>query len=231
MCPHEYIEASLDRWTEAHWHIHQMEQCFHNPEPFRYSVNAFIRASKETPQLLSMELQNCKQYQSTIRGIIDQLYQDALFALLHQKRDFLVHRGMLRLHSSGSAGRTEGRGFKMGMSFPVSPDETSDAAYERFLVICCENKEFRQLFGPDEDSRPCIERTWKITELPNTDLLDVCVDAWRIIGKTLSQIVEFLGAAPLDLTMSCRHEPEKVRMKIYSQKEFFRRVDGETVEA
>jgi hypothetical protein len=51
-CPHFPIENSLDRWQECHWHIHQMESNYHEPDGFRYSVNSFIRAVKEVPQML-----------------------------------------------------------------------------------------------------------------------------------------------------------------------------------
>lgn len=43
-CAHSNLELSLDRWQECHWHLHQMEANYHNPEPFRYSLNSFIAA-------------------------------------------------------------------------------------------------------------------------------------------------------------------------------------------
>ncbi len=87
-----------------------MEENFHSPDAFRYSANAFIRALKEIPQILKMELQNHPQYRSSIKATIDQLYSDPLFSLLSRKRDFIVHHGVLQLHSSGFVGTTEGAG-------------------------------------------------------------------------------------------------------------------------
>lgn len=226
MCPHTRIETGLDRWTEAHWHIHKMEENFHCPDAFRYSANAFIRTLKEIPQVLKMELQNHPQYRSSIKATIDKLYSDPLFSLLSRKRDFIVHHGVLQLHSSGSVGTTEGRGFKIGAPFPVRPEESSDEAYGRFRELCRRDRDVRALLGPDCDSRPCIQRTWRIPELPDNDLLEICVDAWRVAGKTLSEVVELFGGEALDLTLSCRHDPANVSMKIYSQREFFECVDN-----
>lgn len=31
-CPHTLIEPALDRWAECHWHLHQMEASYHQPE-------------------------------------------------------------------------------------------------------------------------------------------------------------------------------------------------------
>lgn len=75
------------------------------------------------PQLLSMELQNHAHYQSKLKQIIHSINTDDLLALLHKKRDFIVHRGMLELFSKGMVGTTEGRGVKIGIPFHVHPNE------------------------------------------------------------------------------------------------------------
>jgi hypothetical protein len=90
-----------------------MEGYYHTPDLFRYCVNSFIRSIREVPQLLSMELQNHTHYKSKFKQIIYSVNQDDLLALLHRKRDFIVHRGMLELFSEGMVGTTEGRVSKL----------------------------------------------------------------------------------------------------------------------
>jgi hypothetical protein len=133
---------------------------------------------------------------------------------------------MLDLLSSGMVGTTEGRGVKIGIPFEVLPYESSNDAYERFKNVCRTNKFIRSLAGPDCDSWPCIIRYWKIREFPDSDLLDICTAAWRKMGAILSKVLEVLGGEELDLSLSCCHEPEKVRMVEFSQREFFMSVDG-----
>lgn len=53
----EKIVASVDRHREAHFYIHMMEHFYHEADAFRWSLNSFLRALKEVPQLLQMELQ------------------------------------------------------------------------------------------------------------------------------------------------------------------------------
>ena len=72
-CPHSLVEASLDRWLEVHWHIHQIEWHYHSPEGFRYSFNSFIRSAKEVPAIIQMELQNHQDYREKIKPIVDRL--------------------------------------------------------------------------------------------------------------------------------------------------------------
>lgn len=59
-CAHFYLEDSLDRWEECHWHLHQMEKTYHTPDAFRYSLNAFIRAIAAVPELSTKNLEKHK---------------------------------------------------------------------------------------------------------------------------------------------------------------------------
>ena len=230
-CPHSHIEAALDRWSECHWHIHQMEANYHSPDLFRYSLNSFIRAVKEIPQILKMELQNHSQYRSDFKPIIDSFLSNKLMSLLHKKRDFIVHQGMLDILSKGSVGTTEGRGIKISIGFNVAPHESTQEAYERFKSLCKNDGVIRGLAGPDCDSWPMIRREWRIQEIPEDELLELSVNAWRLLGEVISKIVVTLGGEPLDLSFSCRHDPEKVKTMEFSQQEFFKSVDGIEINA
>ncbi|MEJ1962948.1 MAG: hypothetical protein WDO56_15925 [Gammaproteobacteria bacterium] len=224
-CPHSPIEPSLDRWQECHWHLHQMESNYHDPEGFRYALNSFIRAAKEVQGILMADLQRHPAVREAIGPQLERLRKNELLSTLKKRRDFLVHRGMLELKSRGSAGTTEGSRIKISLPFPVAPHETSDAAYARYKELCRTNEVWRGL-GPDCDSAPAIWRTWMIPEFPDRDLLEVAFEAWSLIGDVLSATVVAFNGEPLDLSMSCRHSPEDVKIKRYSQQEFFLDVHG-----
>lgn len=225
-CPHTLIEPALDRWAECHWHLHQMEASYHQPAAFRYSINSFIRAFKEVPQLLMMTTQGSPVVRQSIAPVLEALRSSDLHRILTKRRDFLVHQGMLQLESHGSAGTTEGRKVKISFPFRVHPWESSDEAYVRYKEVCRNDKMMRNLLGPDCDSSPAIWRTWIIKEFPGRDLLDVAFEAWTQLGKVLSATIQAQGGEPLDLSMPCRHDPELIRIKRFSQREFFLEVDG-----
>lgn len=208
-----------------------MEANYHTPDLFRYSLNSFIRAVKEIPQILKMELQNHREYQNEFKPLIDSLRSNELLSTLHNKRDFIVHQGMLEVLSKGCVGTTEGRGIKISIAFPVAPYETTQEAYERFKDLCRKDKFIRDMAGPDCDSWPMIRREWKVTEFPDKELLELSVDAWRLVGEVMSQIVVKLGGEKLDLSFSCRHEPEKVKTVEFSQQEFFKSIDSIDINA
>lgn len=66
-CVHAPLEASLDRWHECHWHLHQMEDNYHLPDAFRYSLNAFIRAIADVPNLLTKNLERHESVRQAIK--------------------------------------------------------------------------------------------------------------------------------------------------------------------
>jgi hypothetical protein len=165
-------------------------------------------------------------------GLLDScLAANELFKKLSKQRDFIVHRGMLEVLSKGQVGTTEGRGAKIAFGFNIAPHESSDDAYERYKNACRSDKVFRCIAGPDCDSRPCIWREWRIQEFPDTELLELAISTWRLIGNVISKIIVLQGGEELDLTFSCRHDPEKVKMKVFSQKDFFLSVDGLQLDA
>ena len=131
--PFQKLDAPLDRFQEAHFWIHMMEQYYHAAEPFRWHVNVFLKALKEVPDLLEMNLQNEPGYKTWFADYKAKLREDPLIAALAKNRDLVVHRGMLVPNSRGFLGITEGRGLKFGMSFPLHALEDSDAAMDRYL--------------------------------------------------------------------------------------------------
>src|SRR3546814_4135538 len=94
-CPHTLVEPALDRWMECHWHLHQMEASYHEPDAFRYALNSFIRAFKEVPQLLTMQIQNHSDLKNAIEPVFKALRDSDLYRVLTTK-----DRKSTRLNSS-----------------------------------------------------------------------------------------------------------------------------------
>ncbi|WP_208511116.1 hypothetical protein [Variovorax paradoxus] len=222
---HTLIESGLDRWQECHWHLHQMETNYHEPEPFRFALNSFIRCAKEVPIVLRHDVQKDAAARAIVKRHLVELETTGLFQVLKKRRDFIVHQGMLTLQSRGQIGTVEGRKVKISFPFPVYPDESSDDAYARYKEECKKDSFLRGL-GPDSDSAPALWRTWRIADLPESDLLDVAFKAWTLLGHALSSTITALGGESLDLSMPCRHAPAEVQIRVYSQHEFFLDVDG-----
>lgn len=214
---YEEISSSLDRFREAHFWLHMVEQYYHIAEPFRWHLNAFLRAMKEVPQLLQMELQGYPGFKGWYATKRRALSDDPLLHALARHRDFIVHRGMLVPKSSAMVGVTEGRGMKLGITFPLHALEDSDHGMRRYLAVSkAHDDDFLGIMIPDEDSLPCVERHWRLPEFED-EIGEVCARAWLRLGETVGQVLTWLGANPPSLSLDCRHSSQEAHYKLYSR--------------
>ena len=211
------IESSLDRFQEAHYWIHMLEQHYHRADIFRWYLNVFLKAINEVPQLLAMELQNEKGFKEWFCNQRERLLADPLIAHFVKQRNLVVHRQMLLPGSSCAVGVTELRGMKLGMRFKTDPHEDSDVAMDRYLCVAREN-DFLGLLIPDDDSIPCVQRVWKLGGLDG-EIVDLCAEAWLRVGKTIGAVLEWLQEDVPRLSIDCLHGHQKVQFKLYRRDE------------
>ncbi len=206
--------------TEAHFWIHQLEAFYHFAEPVRWHLNAFLKAVKEVPILLSQELQNHPGFPEWFRAEREHLYANGLLRILHKQRDFIVHQGMLIPKSSGGIGRTEGRGFKVGVSLSIEPHLDSDEAMGRYLfLVAMDGDDMFSILEEDEDSVPCVHRVWRLEPF-DEELVDLAVRAWAETAAMVRRVIRWLGDESPKLTLECRcrHSAQDVQFKTYDRK-------------
>ena len=214
--PLEPIYPALDRFREAHFWIHMLEQHYHFADPFRWYLNTYLKAIKEVPHLLAMGLQNSPGFSEWYQPRRAELSDDPLMRYLATSRDLVVHRGMLVPASRGSIGIAEGRGIKLSISFPVHPLEDSDDAMHRYLHHVFEHGDFFAFLSPDDDSQPCIQRVWKLEDFED-DLVDLAAKAWQRTGQLVNDVVTWRGEEPHPLDLDCRHSSKRVQVKLFDR--------------
>lgn len=210
------IPASFDRFQEAHFWIHGMETYYHLSSHFRWHFSAFLKALKEVPQLLQMELQDEPGFTAWFRDQKDVLNRNPLIAHLSKQRDIVVHRDMLVPNSRCSVGITELRGMKLGMGLNLDPLEDSDHAMHRYLYVAAERGDFLGILTPDEDSIPCVQRVWRLTGF-DEEIIGLCARGWLRTGETLVEVLRWLGVEPPPLSLDCRHGEQKVQFKLFDR--------------
>ncbi|MGC4080482.1 MAG: hypothetical protein QM702_26225 [Rubrivivax sp.] len=212
------IEPALDRFREAHFWIHGLEDYYHYSDPLRWHLNAYLKSLKEVPLLIQMALQNQTGFSKWFSARRDQLNTDPLIRHLGAQRDIIVHRGMLIPNSHGGLGVTEGRGFKLGLSFPLDPMEDSDHAMHRYLYYMRrpDALDFLGILADDDDSLPCVHRVWKLEPF-DQELVDLAATALLRLGELVNTVVEWIGAERQPLFLDCRHSGQRVQFKLYSR--------------
>lgn len=211
------IQATLDRFQEAHLWLHMMEENYHQCDRFRWYLNVFLKALDEVPALLKRELQNDSHWREWYKPHSQALKTDALIHFLGGRRNFVVHQAMLVPNSKASVGITELRGMKTGLGIQISPFEESDEAMSRYVERLARHGDFLGIFTEDEDSLPCIFREWYLKEF-DEELVSLCAKAWLRIGENITATLRFLGEEVPPFDLSCgKHEARRYQYKLYDR--------------
>lgn len=215
----EKIPASFDRFQEAHWWIHTLELRYHESDLFRWHLNAFLKALKETVPLLQKELQNIGGFSAWFRPQKEKVKADPLLKFLSEQRDYVVHQGMLTPGSRGIIGITEGRGIKLGITMPIDPREDSASAMSRYLFAMARgNSDFLGILIPDEDSVPCVQREWRLMPFED-EAVALAAKAWLTVGEVMTDTVRWLGGEVPNLSLNCRHSSQQVQIKSFDRQQ------------
>ncbi len=215
-CALEKIEAVLDRWQESHWHLHQIEENYHNADALRYSMNAFIRSLREIPDMVSMALQNMDGFPTWHNPIKNELEsKDHLFSKIIQHRNYIVHKSMLKPESKAFVASIRGHTIKMQFSFYVDPFEDSDLAIKRFIEFSKKDPILMQALAPDETQVLALIREWHIEGF-NEEIIESFRNAWIRVTSYLSDILVFLGEERFPEGLpDCFRDPRDFRYKKY----------------
>lgn len=214
---YDRIGSALDRFQEAHFWIHMMESFYHEADPFRWHLNVFLKAIKEVPQIIQMELQNEIDFPEWFKPHRTDLNNDELFGVLSKKRDFVVHQGMLVPNTCASLGVTERRGMKLGLTYPVHPLEDSGSAMTRYLHHASKHGDFLGVLMPDDDSVPCVHRRW-LLDNHDLEVVELCSQTWLRVGETIEKVLIWLGEESVPkLALSCRHSNQSVQYKLFDR--------------
>lgn len=192
-CAHEKIEAAIDRWDESHWYLHQIEAHYHDADALRYSLNAFIRALREIPDMVKMALQNHKGFPAWHKARRKSLeLEDHLFSQIIRHRNHIVHKSMLKPKSKAYVASIRGYTIKMQFGFYIDPFEDSDAAMQRFIEMSKEDPILFQALSPDETQVLALIREWHIDGF-DEEIIESFRNTWLRVTAYLSEILEYLG--------------------------------------
>lgn len=182
-CP---IPFSHDRMSEAHYWWHQIARNYHEPDPFRYSLGAFLVAARSVTLMLQKEQDAFKDF-GWYREWADQAKMDPVLRWANDSRVVLVHQQSLAPHSwlelrcLDNPRQPHGKD-EDPFRFQASPFE-------------CTHYYMNQLRGTDH--RHYFERHWEVDTLPGRELLDACADVFDRLETLVDEAHARLGASQL----------------------------------
>jgi hypothetical protein len=210
-CP---IPSAHDKASEAHYFLHQMIDNYHSCDRFRYSLSAFLQASRSVTFHMQAELAHRAGFIDWYSPWQKKLIDNNDLKLLNSERVKVVHKEALIPASSIFVGAFEYGRQRFGFSnIPLNPMQDSIPALIARRGILENGPGGTTFIGPDRGSN-CEEygltRTWSLPDLKGVELVDFCVRAFGAILEVVVAAHEWCGAR-LTVGAPCNHQQQEYR--------------------
>jgi len=209
-CP---LPATHDKLDEAHFFLHGVLDMIHEPDPFRWNLNAFLQALRSVDHMLRVEVRGSTA-ESWYRDQRAAYVSDALLTRIKNGRDLVVHRGLLEVESSAHAGVFRGRVLKLALPLPLPTRERSSSLLVRFRKVVQEKGD--PVFVDEDHSvigeQYGIQRHWKVSALdPVDEVPEATHRAWARMHAIVAEAHRRLGSVldPVPPEPEAAHDPRR----------------------
>ncbi|HYN69320.1 MAG TPA: hypothetical protein VEX41_03820 [Candidatus Eisenbacteria bacterium] len=205
-CP---VPATHDKLDEVHYFLHRLLLEFHHPVEFRWTLNAYLQASRSVLHMARRELRSHEGFDGWWSTSNAALNASPLTKRVIDSRNFVVHQGMLSQTSETMTGIFRGRTFKLGFGGPVPNDWYSENLL-RFVAnvwtgvfLDRAHTSIGEQFG--------IRREWRVAELGDGDVVALCVEAHGLLAGFVVSAHEFGGTAMMPEAPEPKgsHDPDR----------------------
>lgn len=137
-CP---LPLAHDRFSEAHWQLHQMLDNYHFPMEFRYSTNAFLSSLKSVLTMVRLDLERLGKNKWRAERF-ERLKDDRILSAFSKGRDVVIHRGSLVQSSDVHMAYFKYGRVKLAIQQNLKTDEPSRSILERLQRLNSEGGGF-----------------------------------------------------------------------------------------
>ncbi|MHB1261399.1 MAG: hypothetical protein ACYC2H_06755 [Thermoplasmatota archaeon] len=184
-CP---LADSHDKFSEAHFFLEQMLERYHEPQPFRWNLNAFLQARSSVEEVLHGEVKAVDGLTAVFNEAKAEIWRGELAQRFQKVRNIVVHRSTLEMQSAVTMGVYRNRRLKLAMEVPVSPHIPTDYIIQHIvpdLGFLGAHEAIGEEYG--------VTRVWKTAELGKDDVIALCDRAWAEIGQLLAKLHAHMG--------------------------------------
>ena len=185
------IFETHDKFNEAWYFLCSMAECYHDAKRFRWYLNAFIQALRNVTFMLQSEKSKIENFESWYPSKQNEMKNNKLLLNFREGRNIIVKQRMLKTRSTACVGVFRGYQLKIGIDrLNLSPfaDSTQllELAKSRLIPHMLDKK--HSAIGEQIG----IKRTWIVEEIGDEEILGLCYNAWREIGKFVSEAHKIL---------------------------------------
>lgn len=203
------IPNTHDKFEEAHYFLYMMIYNYHSADGFRFNMNAFIQALRNITFSIQSEKRNIPNFDKWYEEKQQWMRDAPLLRKFVEGRNVVVKRGNLKIKSEAYIGLFRYREHKLGMLVPVNPFEDS-----KYLLRIAEEHYVGFLIDEEHSAigEQCgILRKWVVEDIGDNEVLQLCFEAWRMIGVLLEEAHEKLGL-DFNIPQDCEESPENYQV-------------------
>jgi hypothetical protein len=185
-CP---VPSAHDRLLESHFFLHQMASNYHDPEPFRYSLHAFVQAIESVLELLVVETQDDRRF-SEYRMRLNSFSRREEMQRFKNVRNAAVHRESLVPDSHISVGWFKYGKPKLWIKTKINPLIPT-------LQILIEFRNKLPFASPSrmfESEEVGVLREWRLKSAADAELLSVCALRFQEVVSMVAEAHKCAGA-------------------------------------
>jgi hypothetical protein len=185
-CP---LEDTHDKYNEAHYFLDQMMGEWHQPEPLRWSLNAFLQALRNVTFYLQKLLTPQEGFLAWYEAQQSRMRADELLRKFVEGRNVVVKQRNLVIESVAHIGVFRHRKPKLGIQLPMPAHFPSAYILSELAPKLRFIDDHRSAIGEEYG----VQRTWIVRELGEDNVLRLCDQAWSKIGHVLAEAHDFIG--------------------------------------
>jgi len=183
------LKDTSDKFAEAHYFLEQLMLEYHNPQPFRWNLNAFLQALRNVTFFLQHDLNEFHGFRDWYEKLQESMKNDLLLRKFRDGRNIIVKQHNLNIKSTAHIGIYRNRKLKLAINLEIPNNIPSNQLLKTMTVkldlIDKEHFAIGEEYG--------IKREWIAFELGEKNVLDLCDEAWIKIGKVLKEAHQFIN--------------------------------------
>lgn len=178
-----------DKYQEAHYFLGRMMEEYHNPEAFRWNLNAFLQALRSVTFFLQKQMSEYDGFNEWYASQQEAMRGDELLRKFVEGRNIVVKQRNLSMKSRAQIGVYGYRRLKMGIGMEIPAHLPSwyilTELAPKLGLVSPEHPFIGEEYG--------VERDWIAEELGDDNVVTLCDLAWVKIGNVLLEAHKFLG--------------------------------------
>lgn len=190
------LPATSDKLHESMYFYAKMLETYHEPEVFRFNLNAFIQSLRSVQDITAKEMSDVGvlHRRKWLEKARERLESNVLLGKFHDLRNFIVHQGMLSAKSRAFVGAFKYRRQKLGFVMEVDPFSDSRKMLSHAVEVFGEDggmgiPKDHPFLGEEYG----VQRTWVVGELGERDVLDYCRESFDVTQCIVRQAVGLAG--------------------------------------